>query len=186
MSNASDPTFDNRSTTGYTNRELFAYRDSPNHLYIIGAMGGAPSVGLGLATHLPDPRKVVVLDGDGAALMRMEGMVSIGHFQPSNLIHVLLDNQIHESTGGQGTFSNTIAFDRIAQACGYTRSQSVFSPPALEQALHVASSENGHTFIHVRVVPGTSSSLPRPTLKSHDVKARFMSYNVVGDGSLSL
>ncbi|MCZ6800653.1 MAG: phosphonopyruvate decarboxylase [Nitrospirae bacterium] len=163
-------------TTGYTNRELFAYRDSPNHLYIVGAMGGAPSVGLGLATHLPDTRKVVVLDGDGAALMRMEAMASIGHFQPSNLIHVLLDNQMHESTGGQGTLSSTIAFDRIAQACGYKRSQSVSSSSALEQALDGASSGDGPTFIHVRIIPGTPSPLPRPTLKPHEVKARFMSF----------
>ncbi len=163
-------------TTGFTNRELFAYRDSPNHLYIVGAMGGASSVGLGLASHLPDTRKVIVLDGDGAALMRMEAMASIGHFRPSNLIHVVLDNQVHESTGGQGTLSNTIAFDRVAQACGYKRSQSVFSPLALEQALCVATSENGPTFIHVRIMPGVPSSLPRPTLKPHEVKARFMSF----------
>lgn len=163
-------------TTGYTNRELFAYRDSPNHLYIVGAMGGASSVALGLAAHLPDTRKVVVLDGDGAALMRMEAMASIGHFRPSNLIHVLLDNQIHESTGGQGTLSNTIAFDRIAQACGYRRSLSISSPLALEQALNDAFLENGPTFVHVRIAPGTPTPLPRPTLKPYEVKARFMSF----------
>lgn len=163
-------------TTGYTNRELFAYRDSPNHLYIVGAMGGASSVALGLAAHLPDTRKVVVLDGDGAALMRMEAMASIGHFRPSNLIHVLLDNRIHESTGGQGTLSNTIAFDRIAQACGYRRSLSIYSPLALEQALNDAFLENGPTFVHVRIAPGTPTPLPRPTLKPYEVKARFMSF----------
>lgn len=163
-------------TTGYTNRELFAYRDSPNHLYIVGAMGGASSVALGLASHLPETRKVVVLDGDGAALMRMEALASIGHFRPTNLIHVLMDNQVHESTGGQSTLSNTVAFDRIAQACGYKRSQSISSAVALEQALDRALLEAGPAFIHIRILPGTPDTLPRPTLKPHEVKDRLMAF----------
>jgi len=81
-------------------------------------MGCASSVALGIAMHTPG-RRIVVLDGDGAALMRLEAMVSIGHYLPKNLVHVVLDNESYESTGGQSTLSRSVDFCGIAIACGY-------------------------------------------------------------------
>ena len=85
---------------------------------MVGSMGCASSFGLGIAIARPD-RRVIVLDGDGAALMRLGAMATVGFTRPDNLVHVLLDNGIHESTGGQTTVSASIDFPSIASACGY-------------------------------------------------------------------
>jgi phosphonopyruvate decarboxylase len=168
-------------TTGKTGRELFVYRDSPNHLYMVGAMGCASSFALGMAMHLPPWRKVVVIDGDGAALMRLEAMASIGYYQPPNLIHVLLDNNMHESTGGQQTLSHGIALDRIAAACGYADVVSVVKGTHFENELSRALAMDGPSLIYARILPGSLDSLPRPTMKPYEVKERLMSYLGIGE-----
>lgn len=170
-------------TTGKTGRELFAYRDSPNHLYMVGAMGCASSFSLGMAMHLPRDKKVIVLDGDGAALMRLEAMASIGYYEPSNLVHVLLDNNMHESTGGQQTLSHGIAFDRVAAACGYSDAVSVATAADFENELRRALASDGPSFIHARILPGSLENLPRPTVKPDEVKKRLMSYLGIGEGT---
>jgi phosphonopyruvate decarboxylase len=106
------------ATTGFTGRELYALDDRSNQIYLVGAMGCASSVGLGLALARPDLR-VTVLDGDGAALMRMGALAAIGYQRPSNLLHVMLDNGLHESTGGQATVSPSVDFAAVAAASGY-------------------------------------------------------------------
>ncbi len=168
-------------TTGKTGRELFALRDSPNHLYMVGAMGCASSFALGMAMHLPPHKKVIVLDGDGAALMRLEAMASIGYYAPANLVHILLDNNMHESTGGQQTLSHGIAFDRVAAACGYADAVSVVTATDFENELRRALASDGLSFIHARILPGSLENLPRPTIKPHEVKQRLMSYLGIGE-----
>ena len=74
-------------------------------------MGCVTPIALGLALARPDLR-VVALDGDGAALMRMGVFATIGAYGPSNLMHLLLDNGAHDSTGGQATVSSTVSFAR--------------------------------------------------------------------------
>ena len=69
------------STTGKISRELFYHEDRANQLYVVGSMGCASGIALGVALYQPG-KKVIVLDGDGAALMRLEAMVSIGHYCP--------------------------------------------------------------------------------------------------------
>ena len=103
------------ATTGYTGRELYACADRDNQLYMVGSMGCAVSLGLGIALTQPE-RKVVVVDGDGAALMRLGAQSIVGYEHPSNLIHVLLDNAIHESTGGQSTVRTVGEFS--GDCCG--------------------------------------------------------------------
>jgi len=87
-------------TTGFTGRELFAIADRPNQLYMVGSMGCASSFGLGLSLALPG-KQILVADGDGAALMRMGNLATIGAYAGKNFQHLLLDNEVHESTGGQ-------------------------------------------------------------------------------------
>ena len=78
------------ATTGKAGRELFTLADRPQHLYQVGSMGCASGMGLGVA--LNTPRPVVVVDGDGAALMKLGTLATIGAYAPPNLVHVLLDN----------------------------------------------------------------------------------------------
>src|SRR5262249_43067797 len=108
------------ATTGFTGRALYALEDCPNQLYLVGSMGCAGTLGLGLGLAQPR-RRVIVLDGDGAALMRLSALATIGYERPANLVHILLDNEIHESTGGQATVSHSVDLAAVARACGYPR-----------------------------------------------------------------
>ncbi|MGI9344429.1 MAG: phosphonopyruvate decarboxylase [Gammaproteobacteria bacterium] len=166
------------ATTGYTGRELAALDDRANQIYMVGSMGCASSFGLGIALARPD-RRVIVLDGDGAALMRLGAMATVGFRRPGNLVHVLLDNGIHESTGGQTTVSASIDFPAIAAACGYPDVDVAATPEALVDALGEATSyaprEAGPQlrFIYAPTIPGVPDGLPRPTVKPAEVAARL-------------
>ena len=81
---------------------------------MIGSMGLASSIGLGIALKKPKKR-IFVFDGDGNILMNLSSLVTIGSLQPKNLIHVIFDNNVHESTGGQPTYSNQIDISKIAK-----------------------------------------------------------------------
>ena len=163
------------ATTGYTGRELFALADRPNHFYLVGSMGCATAVGLGLARARPDLR-VVVIDGDGAALMRMGTFATIGAQAGGNLIHLLLDNQMHESTGGQPTVSPGVRFAGIAAACGYPRATESDRLDALDTLLTGERTAPGPRFLHLRIRPGIADRLPRPDLTPVQVKERLMSH----------
>lgn len=158
------------ASTGFTGRELYALDDRANQLYMVGSMGCASSLALGLALSRPDKR-VIAIDGDGAALMRLGALATIGAERPANLIHVVIDNGMHESTGGQATVSATTDFCAIAAACRYpvvTRPQSVAALQAL-----LADPSPGPVFAHVPVRPGTAKDLPRPTVTPEAVAARL-------------
>lgn len=163
------------ATTGYTGRELFALDDRPNHFYMVGSMGCATAVGLGLAQARPDLR-VVVIDGDGAALMRMGTFATIGAQAGGNLIHLLLDNQMHESTGGQPTVSSRVHFAGIAAACGYHHATESDRLDALDALLTNPEPCPGPRFLHLRIRSGIADRLPRPDLTPVQVKERLMSH----------
>ena len=160
------------ATTGYTGRELYANDDRPNQFYMVGSMGCAVSVGLGLAVARPE-RRIVVLDGDGAALMRLGALATVGYERPVNLVHVLLDNGVHESTGGQATVSRSIDFGGLAAACGYTRVKRVTQPAKLAAILERPATEL--TFVHVPILPGVPE-LPRPSITPAAVAARLRAH----------
>jgi phosphonopyruvate decarboxylase len=159
------------AATGYTGRELYALEDRSEQLYMVGSMGCAMSLGLGLALAQPKCR-VIVLDGDGAVLMRMGGLATVGYERPPNLVHVLLDNQMHESTGGQSTVSHSVDFCAIAAACGYPVIKRVRTPEEVAAFLEHPDGA-ALSFLHVRILPGAPEDLPRPTIKPYEVAARF-------------
>jgi phosphonopyruvate decarboxylase len=161
------------ATTGYTGRELYACGDRSNQIYMVGSMGCAISMGLGIAIAQPD-RKVIVLDGDGAALMRLGAQAIVGYEQPANMTHVLLDNAIHESTGGQATVARSVNFCAIAAASGYATVQSSGDPQAVAAA--VAATGNGPAFVHAPILPGVPEGLPRPTITPAEVAARLRNF----------
>ena len=163
------------ATTGKCGRELFTLSDRKQHLYQVGSMGGASGMALGVALTCPE-RPVVVVDGDGAALMKLGSFATIGSRRPKNLVHVLLDNGVHDSTGGQSTVSATVDFAAVALACGYTSASSVDDPDGFDRALATALANGGPSLIHARIKPGSMTTLGRPTIPPHEVAIRFRSF----------
>ena len=159
------------ATTGYTGRELYALDDRPCQLYMVGSMGCAVSLGLGLAVARPD-RRIVVIDGDGAALMRLGALTTIGTERPPNLLHLLLDNGMHESTGGQATVSRNVDFcarrqgQRLsAGACGQRPGR----------AARIRDWRAAGPAVRPRADPARRirRDLPRPTMQPPEVAARL-------------
>jgi len=158
-------------TTGYTGRELSAIADRPNQFYMVGSMGCASSLGLGLSLARPDLR-VVIVDGDGAALMRMGNFATIGAYGRSNLVHLVLDNTCHESTGAQATVSAGVSFGRIAQACGYGIALEGGDIGIVDRLLEDTTT-NGPRFGRIRLTRGVMDNLPRPELGPEAVHQRL-------------
>ena len=163
------------ATTGKCGRELFTLADRAQHLYLVGSMGGASGVGLGAALNCP--KQVVVLDGDGAALMKLGALATIGAYAPPNLLHVVLDNGVHDSTGGQATVSASVDFAAVALACGYAYAASCDDPDGLAQAWTAAAAQaGGPSLIHLRISPGSMAKLGRPTVAPGEVARRFKAF----------
>jgi phosphonopyruvate decarboxylase len=140
---------------------------------MVGSMGCASSLGLGLAISKPN-KKVIVVDGDGALLMRLGALTTIGYQSPKNLVHLLLDNEMHQSTGGQSTVSHSVDLALIAQASGYLKVIRAYSVKEVANALD--SFGNELTFIHAKISPGEIKTLPRPTVKPPEVAKRFQDW----------
>ena len=162
------------ATTGFTGRELFATEDRVNQLYMVGSMGCASSLGLGLALARPDLH-VVIIDGDGAALMRMGNFATIGSYAGSNLTHLVLDNEAHDSTGAQATVSANVKFADIAQACGYSVSYEGNDLNLLDE-LFALRNTDGPKFGHLKIKTGTMENLPRPDITPSKVLLRLMQH----------
>ena len=162
------------ATTGFTGRELFAINDRTNQIYMVGSMGCASSLGLGVALARPD-LKVVIIDGDGAGLMRMGNFATIGSYAGSNLIHILLDNEVHDSTGGQATVAGNINFAKVAEASGYSVSLSGNQIDLIDE-LFALNDHDGPVFGHLKIRSGTIDDLPRPDVTPVEVLTRAMKH----------
>ena len=162
------------ATTGFTGRELYTIADREQHLYQVGSMGCAAGMGLGVA--LNSDRPVIVLDGDGAALMKLGSMATIGATAPGNLIHIVFDNGAYESTGGQPTVSPTVDFARVAIGCGYPHALTCDGLDGFEQAVRQALGEPGPHLIHMKVARGTIDGLGRPKITPAEVARRFRDF----------
>jgi phosphonopyruvate decarboxylase len=162
------------ASTGFCGRELYAIDDRPNHLYMVGSMGCIVPLALGLALARPDLR-VIALDGDGAALMRLGAFATVGAYGPSNLWHLLLDNGVHDSTGAQATVSPNVAFAEIAAACGYAAALDTDTLGRISEWLE-APRLDGPRFARLLTRPGSPADLPRPSVTPVDVKSRLMQH----------
>lgn len=162
-------------TTGYTGRELCELNDRENQFYMVGSMGCALPLGLGVALRKPTS-KVVIVDGDGALLMRTGTMATVGARQPQNLIHILLDNEAHDSTGGQRTVSPTVSFAAVACGFGYSDVRSTDDIEEFRAILAAAMSGEGPVFIHFKIKRGTMKNLGRPTVTPVQVRERLSRY----------
>jgi sulfopyruvate decarboxylase subunit beta len=135
---------------GFASREAYAIRDRPGNFYMIGSMGVAPAIGLGVALAQPR-RKVLIFDGDGNVLMGMGTLATIGALQPKNLVHIVFDNEVYGSTGNQPTISQVVRLDQVAKAVGYRKVERVRELEDLIYEAGVMLKEDGPSFLLVKV-----------------------------------
>lgn len=153
------------ATTGRATRELFFLRDkrgeTKDHDFLnVGSMGHASSVALGIAMEKPD-RNVVVLDGDSAVIMHMGSMTMISKVKVPNFMHIVLNNGVHESVGGQPSAGYLVDFTKIAEACGYaTVGFPVETRKELVEAVKKLKDCGRASFIDCRIHKGLTRKLP--------------------------
>ena len=129
------------SANGLISRDLFEICDRNSNFYMIGSMGLASSIGLGVALK-NTKRQIFVFDGDGNILMNLGSLITIGTTKPKNLVHIVFDNSSHESTGGQPTATNKIQLGKIAKSANYR----VFQVKTKNQLVKV--------FQKIKIIPG--------------------------------
>ena len=164
------------STTGKTSRELYEIcsnhsRGHDNNFYNVGSMGHVSSIGLEIALQRKD-KKVYILDGDGSLIMHMGALSTLGYYQPNNLIHIIFDNQSHESTGGQPTTSSTMDFSEVLLGCNYKIVNNVQSESELSKIL--LKERQGLQGLIVKTQVGSRIDLGRPSDTPNTTKKRFM------------
>lgn len=168
------------STTGKASRELFEIREQfkQGHQYdflTVGSMGHSSSIALGIALNKPD-RKIWCIDGDGAVLMHMGAMAVIGANCPRNFVHIVINNEAHETVGGMPTVSGNVDFVKIAQGCGYEYAVCAENFIELDEALQEAKKQQKLSFIEVKSNIGSRPDLGRPTTTPIQNKESFISY----------
>jgi len=156
---------------GYICRESFSIADRPQSFYMIGSMGLAPAIALGLALAGP-ARHTVVFDGDGNLLMNLGILPMIGARRPPNLLHLVFDNEVYGSTGNQASPSRDVRLDRVAAAAGFATTVAVTEPLALEAALAAALAAPGPHFVLVKVTP-EEGEVPRIPYTPVALRDRF-------------
>lgn len=167
------------ATTGKTGREVFELRAARGELQrdflTVGGMGHTASIALGIALAQPG-RRVVCLDGDGSLLMHLGAAAIIGDIKPANLIHVLLNNQSHESVGGQPTVAGHMDFCRIVQGCGYQGYHAARDLAEIGEVFGKLKDDAGPQFIEIHLWQGSRKDLGRPTSTPQQNKAAFMAH----------
>jgi phosphonopyruvate decarboxylase len=168
------------STTGKASRELFEIREA-NHqgheldFLTVGSMGHSSSIALSIASQKPDT-KIWCIDGDGAVLMHMGAMAVIGRYAPQNMVHIVINNEAHETVGGMPTAADHINLTAIAKACSYPYAICVDNYEDLDAALTEAKQRKELSFIEVKCAIGARENLGRPTTTTHENKQAFMNY----------
>lgn len=166
------------TTTGFTSREVFELRRDKGQTHeqdflTVGSMGHCPSIAMGIAISKPDSQ-ILCIDGDGAAIMHMGSMVSLGTSGLKNLKHVLINNAVHDSVGGQPTGGDCVDFSAIAKGCGYKQTATVSQASDVDAALKSLKEAEGPAFLEIKVLPGARADLGRPTTSTHENRAAFM------------
>ena len=157
------------ATTGKPSRELFSFADRQKNFYMQGSMGHAASIGLGVALSKPD-KKVVVLDGDGAVLMHLGVLSSVGHYKPENFYHVVLDNESYETTGDQDTTSSTTSLEKVALDCGYRWAGEAREAGGLKESFVSMRMKPGPAFLRVKINRLPTPGIPRISSKYTSVQ----------------
>jgi phosphonopyruvate decarboxylase len=166
------------STTGFISRELFNIRSNisgitRNDFMMVGSMGHASSIAFGLATANPQ-KKIVCLDGDGAALMHLGALPVAAQIKSINLFHIVINNGVHGSVGNQSTVAQEIDLCGIALSSGYLEASKVMTEEDLVIALKRLSNLSGIKFLEILVNTEYDENLKRPTVSPKENKNSFM------------
>jgi sulfopyruvate decarboxylase subunit beta len=158
---------------GFPSREVFKLKDRPANFYMIGSMGVAAAIGLGVALAKPT-KTVVVFDGDGNVLMGMGTLATVGALKPKNFIHVVFDNEVYGSTGNQPTVSRIVPLDQVAKAAGYRNVERVREREDLVYEFKDMLRLEGPSFLLVKVTEQVED-VDRVMLEPPEMTRRFMS-----------
>lgn len=168
------------STTGKTSREIFEIREKNDEPHFkdfltVGSMGHCSSIALGVALAQPK-RKVICIDGDGAFIMHMGSLATIGKAQPSNFYHILMNNYVHESVGGQETAIDAIDVQGVVNSSKYAGVSQINNKSDLENKIDNILSGQGPQFLEIKLKPGSRADLGRPTIKPIDNKRNLIKF----------
>ena len=168
------------STTGKTSREIFEIREKKGQSHqqdflTVGSMGHCSSIALGIALSKPE-REVVCIDGDGAMLMHLGSLTSIASLKPKNFRHILMNNEVHESVGGQDTAAKNIDLSAIVGAMGPSKMFKAETTAELKVNITNFMTCDGPSFLEVKIRPGSREDLGRPTIKPVYNKENFMGF----------
>ncbi|GHV66286.1 phosphonopyruvate decarboxylase [Spirochaetia bacterium] len=168
------------STTGMISRELFEYREKRGqgheHDFLsVGSMGHASHIALGIAL-MKKSTNVYCFDGDGAVLMHLGALATIGTIKPDNYIHIVFNNGAHDSVGGQPTVALNIDLCQVALSSGYCFAFSVEKETDLHAILNIIKEKTGPVFLEIKVRKGARNDLGRPTTTPVQNKDDFMDF----------
>jgi len=154
------------SSTGYNSRELMYLRDKYNikhsrDFYMVGGMGHTASVALGYS--LSSKNKTLCIDGDGSLLMHLGSIKTAGSFAGKNFKYILLNNNTHDSVGGQNTHANDINFEKLSKSLGFKKFYSIKSDKNLKVNIQNFLKGTTLNFLEVKVSNSKIKKLPRPT-----------------------
>ena len=154
------------SSTGYNSREIMHLRDKykinkGKDFYMVGGMGHTSSVALGYS--LASKKKTICIDGDGSFLMHLGSIKTAGTFAKKNFKYVLLNNNSHDSVGGQNTYANDINFEKLSKSFGFKKFYSIKDKEGLKKNIKNFLSSKSLSFLEVKVTNSKIKKLPRPT-----------------------
>jgi thiamine pyrophosphate-dependent acetolactate synthase large subunit-like protein len=157
---------------GMISRELYTRADAATRFYMIGSMGLASSIGLGVALVQPS-RPLVVFDGDGNVLMNFGGLASVAAARPAKFHHIVFDNAAHGSTGNQRTISDRVPLEAVARAAGYRRTARVGDADRLRRELASWFDAPGPSMLLVTVDRQNVAGIGRVEPEPPAIAARF-------------
>lgn len=168
------------STTGKISRELYEQSDAiygghENIFMTVGGMGHASMIALGIAEKRPD-KKIVCIDGDGAALMHMGALSFIASRAPKNFYHIVINNTAHESVGAMPTGCQQTSFAGIAAVAGYKKADKLETIEAVDRITTLLQEEEGPVLLEIPVSLGARSDLGRPKESARENKENFMEF----------
>lgn len=147
-------------TTEYACREAFDIEDRVSNFYMVGSMGLAASIGIGIALQKKET-PVIVIEGDGSFLMCPNNIYIAGHLNLSNFIHIVIDNNMYESTGDQKTITKNLDLSKMATLSGYKMGKMINELYIFEKEFHeIINANNGPYFFHL-VMSKTTPEIPK-------------------------